>query len=298
MIKKDSRLLITGCGGMLGEAVYYRFNKICNVYATDIDVNESWLTYLDVRSFTEVERICNQIRPDYLIHLAALTDLEYCERNVENAYLTNTWGVHNLARQADRWDIPLVHISTAGIFDGKQDVYNEDDLPNPLSVYGKSKYLGELIARSLQKAVVIRAGWMMGGGPNKDKKFINKIVKQLRSGVKELAVVGDKSGTPCYTYDLAKIMHHLIDNQLYGLYHGVCEGGGSRFDVAKFILSTLQLDNKVKLRLVSSDYFKADYFAPRPRSEKLVNKRLQELGIELTRDWQDCLGEYLNKFDW
>src|SRR3989344_2204676 len=284
MINKKDNLLITGCGGMLGEAVYNQFKNRCRVYATDINLNEPWLERLDVSNQQEAQNYASRIKPDYIVHLAALTDMEYCELNPEHAHAVNTRGVENLAAYAREQDIPFVYISTAGIFDGEKDEYHEGDLPRPLSIYGKTKYAGELIARDLKKSVVIRAGWMMGGGPRKDKKFINKIIKQLRAGADEIAVVNDKLGTPCYTYDLAKVIEHLLDHETYGLYHGVCDGGASRYEVAEFLVKELNLDRPVKIRRVSSDHFRESYFAPRPASEKLINSRLKEKGINFTRD--------------
>ncbi len=189
-------MLITGCGGMLGEGVYKQFKDRCQVYATDIDLNEPWLERLDVASKKEADAFLSRIKPDYIIHLAALTDMEYCELNPKHAYAVNSEGVENFATYARKHDIPFIYISTAGIFDGEKDEYFEHDVPNPASIYGKSKYAGELIARLVNKSIVLRAGWMMGGGPRKDKKFINKIIKQIRTGTKEIAVVDDKLGTP------------------------------------------------------------------------------------------------------
>lgn len=224
--------------------------------------------------------------------------MEYCETRPQEAYKVNDEGTKNLALFAERQNIPFVYISSAGIFDGKKEEYSENDTPNPLSVYGKSKYVGELVAKSLLKSIVIRAGWMMGGGPVKDKNFINKIIKQLRNGAKEIKVVNDKFGTPTYTYDLAKIIDYLLSNELYGLYHGVCEGGGSRYDIASLILKVLDLDKKVTAQAVDSEYFRESYFAPRPASEKLVNLRLKEVGANITRDWRECVEEYIKQFDW
>lgn len=298
MIKKDDIVLITGCGGMLGEAVYSQFKDVCQVYATDIDLNEPWLTYLDVMDHLSVNKFLTQIKPNYIIHLAALTDMEYCETHPQEAYTTNAGGVENVISYARSSSATFLYISTAGIFDGKKDAYDEFDMPNPQSIYGRSKYVGELIARSIVKSVVIRAGWMMGGGPRKDKKFINKIIKQLRSGAKSIAVVNDKLGTPCYTYDLARIIFYLLDSERYGLYHGASEGGGSRFDVADFLISEIGLKDKIDLLPVASAYFDKEYFAPRPHSEQLKNTVLKFLNPALTRDWRECLHEYLKKFDW
>ena len=192
----------------------------------------------------------------------------------------------------------MVYISTAGIFDGKKDIYDETDVPNPVSVYGTSKYGGELVAKAVPKSIVVRAGWMMGGGPKKDKKFINKIVHQLKAGAREIAVVNDKFGTPCYTYDLARSIKYLLDHDAYGLYHGACDGGGSRAEVARFLLECLGVADEVKLREVDSGFFAERYFAARPRSEQLVNNELKRVASFLTRDWRVCLKEYLGKFNW
>lgn len=298
MIHKSDRVVITGCGGMLGEAVYAEFKDACVVHASDIDVNEPWLERLDVAATKEVERYLNNIKPNYIVHLAAKTDMEYCELHPEEAYAVNTGGVENVARYARSHNIPLLYISTAGVFDGQKDEYTEHDVPNPLSVYGKSKYGGELVAKTVPKSIIIRAGWMMGSGPRKDKKFINKIVKQLRAGVKELAVVNDKFGTPCYTYDLARSIRYLLDNDLYGIYHGACDGGGSRADVARAMIGHFKLTDHVAIQEVDSTFFKESYFATRPRSEKLLNIELKGKASYLTRDWRVCLDEYLQKFNW
>jgi len=192
MINKDDVVLITGCGGMLGEGVYSLFKDSCRVFATDIDVNEDWLTYLDVSSHTEVNNFCEKISPNYIINLAAKTDLEWCEENVSETYNTNMWGSDYLMEQSRSRDIPYLYIGTAGIFDGKKDQYNERDIPNPLSTYGKAKYGGELCARAYNKSIVARAGWMIGGGPKKDKKFINKIIKQINCDNPHGVIFGDE----------------------------------------------------------------------------------------------------------
>ncbi len=292
------RVLLTGCGGMLGEAVYKAFSEVyANCTATDIDINEPWLSHLDVRDIAECEKIFKKIKPTIVIHLAALTDLEYCECNHENAWLTNALGTENIALLAKRRGALMVYISTAGIFDGKQDEYTDFDMPNPLNYYGKSKYYGERFVSSyLDRFFVFRAGWMMGSGPKKDKKFINKIWKQIESGHKDLYVVDDKLGTPTYTHDFAKGILRLIETDYYGVYNQVCSGGCSRLDVAKEFVKNLGLDNKIKLHKVSSDHFKKEYFAPRPVSEQLINLKLISRNLNVMRPWQECLKEYSKLF--
>lgn len=297
MISPESKVLITGCGGMLGEAVYAAFAPKATVLATDIDLNEPWLSMLDVRDRVAVGRACAEFEPDYIIHLAALTDMEQCEREFENAYRTNTESVQFVAEEARARGVPLVYISTAGVFDGVKDIYDEDDMPNPLSIYGRSKYLGELIARTVPKHVVIRAGWMMGGGPKKDKKFIGKLVRQIRDGKKELYAVTDKLGSPCYTWDMADSIFFLLDQGHSGIFHGACDGVASRADVARHIISELQQDGVV-LHEVTSDFFSKDYGAARPASEAFRNTRLKKLNPSLTREWKAALSDYLHRHAW
>jgi dTDP-4-dehydrorhamnose reductase len=193
--------------------------------------------------------------------------------------------------------IPLAYISTAGIFDGAKDIYDEDDAPNPLSIYGRTKYLGELIAKTVPQHIVVRAGWMMGGGPKKDKKFIGKLFKQIRDGKKEFYAVTDKMGSPCYTWDLARSLFFLLDGGHSGVFHGACDGVASRADVARELFKKIGRADLV-LHEVTSDYFSKDYGASRPASEAFRNNRLKALNPSLTRDWQTCVADYVKAYDW
>lgn len=294
---RSTRVYIAGCGGMLGEAVYQLWSEQCQVMATDIDVNESWLSYADVRDFSQMAASVRDFRPDILINLAALTDLEYCEHNPENAWLTNALGAENLGLLANELDIPYVYISTAGIFDGLQDTYNDFDQPAPLGFYAKSKAHGERwTLATVRKHVVLRAGWMMGGGPKKDKKFINKLYKQIAAGKDELFVVNDKLGTPTYTVDFARGMQRVLESEQWGLYNQVCGGSGSRHEVACALVAELGLSSRIKVTEVGSDHFRTEYFAPRPASEKLVNLKLTTRGLNVMRDWRVCLSEYAHRY--
>jgi len=219
------KIYISGSGGMLGEAFYKVFNNDYILKCTDIDVNEDWLSYLNFINFEEYKNDVLVFKPDILIHLGALTDLEFCEKNINLTFQSNTLSVENAAYISNILNIPLVYISTAGIFDGKQKIYDDWDTPNPLCVYAKSKYLGEKIVQNLcNRYLICRAGWMMGGGLKKDKKFINKIINQIIEGHKILNVVNDKFGTPTYTYDFAKNLKLILEKEYWGLYNLVCRG--------------------------------------------------------------------------
>ena len=282
---------------MLGEAFYGKFNKEYNVKCTDIDVNENWLSYLDFRNYNEYLNDVSSFRPDYLFHLGAYTDLEYCENNIDATYTTNTIAVENAVYIANKLNIPLLYISTAGIFDGKRVQYDDWDVPNPLGVYARSKYEGErFVVQNADRYLVCRAGWMMGGGPGKDKKFIQKLMAQIKAGQKELYIVNDKDGTPTYTHDFAENVKLLLENEYWGLYNMVCDGQTSRVEVANEMIKILKLEKNISIVPVGSDYFKDVYFAERPPCERLINKKLNLRGLNIMRDWKIALREYIEDY--
>src|SRR3569832_1041252 len=296
-LDKTTRVFIAGCGGMLGQAVLAIFADRATVKATDIDLNEPWLEYADVRDHAELERAVLEFSPQVIINLAALTEMERCEMEQDNAWLTNALGAENLGLLANRLDVPLVYISSAGIFGGEKDTFNDFDTPNPLSCYAKSKFAGELFVREhVRRYYVVRAGWMMGGGPNKDKKFLNKLYKQIVAGATTLNVVDDKLGTPTYTHDFAKGLLRLVESDFYGVYNQACEGSCSRFDVAVVFVCLLGFVLVFCFFFVVSVFFKAEYFAARPASEKLINMKLNARGLNQMRDWRVALGEYVAEF--
>jgi dTDP-4-dehydrorhamnose reductase len=291
------KIYIAGCGGMLGEAFYQKYKSDYLLKCTDIDVNDTWLSFLDFRDFDAYRKDVTEFRPDYLFHLGAYTDLEFCEKNADDTYNTNTLAVENAVHLANELNIPLLYISTAGIFDGAKEFYDDWDLPNPLGVYARAKYMGErFVVENARRYLVCRAGWMMGSGPAKDKKFIQKLMKQLKDGKKELFVVDDKDGTPTYTHDFALNVKLLLEKEYWGLYNMVCGGQTSRYEVAEELISILNLKDKVKLTPVHSDYFSDIYFAERPPCERLVNRKLDIRGMNIMRDWKVALKEYIENY--
>jgi dTDP-4-dehydrorhamnose reductase len=297
LVGKMKAIYIAGCAGMLGEAFYKQFKKEYKLKCTDIDLNEKWLSFLDFRLFDEYKRDVCEFKPDYLFHLGAFTDLEYCDLHPNETYETNTLSVENAVYIASELDIPLLYISTAGIFDGKKEIYDDWDIPNPLGHYARSKYAGEVfVKQNAKRYLICRPGWMMGGGPKKDKKFIQKLIKQIKMGKKELFIVDDKFGTPTYTHDFAKNVKLLLETGFWGLYNMVCNGVTSRLEVAQELLKLLNLQKKIKIKKVSSEFFKDEYFAERPVSERLINKKLDLRGLNIMRDWKIALKEYLENY--
>jgi dTDP-4-dehydrorhamnose reductase len=292
-----SKIYMAGAGGMLGEAFYQKFKNDYDLKCSDIDVNEEWLSYLDFRDADAYRKEVVEFNPDYLFHIGAYTDLEYCEMNEQDTYETNTKSVEYAVSIANDLNIPLLYISTAGIFDGKKDFYDETDQPNPLGHYGRSKYLGEVaVQENSNDYIICRAGWMMGAGASKDKKFIQKLIKQIKEGASSLNVVNDKLGTPTYTHDFANNVKLLIDKDERGLFNMVCKGLTGRLEVANELVYLIGLKGQIEVNEVTSEYFSKEYFAERPECERLINKRLDDMNLNIMRDWRIALKEYLNDY--
>ena len=293
MAVEKKKIYIAGSGGMLGEAFYKIFSSDYELKCTDIDLNADWLSYLDFRDIDAYTADVLAFKPDYLFHVGAYTDLEYCENNVDDTYMTNTLSVENAVYISNKLNIPLLYISTAGIFDGKKEEYDDWDIPYPLGHYARSKYAGELfVEKNSTRYLICRAGWMMGAGPSKDKKFINKIMAKLKSGEKEL-FIENKLGTPTYTYDFARCVKGLLEKEYWGLYNMVCSGATGRYEVAQELVKIHGLENDVKITLVGADYWAKEYFAARPDCERLVDKKLKLRGMNFMRHWKVCLKEYM-----
>jgi dTDP-4-dehydrorhamnose reductase len=248
---------------------------------------------MDVRDPEAVLRWTKEVRPDLIMHLAAATDVDECERNPDLAYATNAIGTRNVALACQQVGAILVYISTISVFDGtKPEPYTEFDVPNPQSHYSRAKFEGEQIVRSLlDKYYIARAGWMFGGR-TEDKKFVAKIVSLARERP-SLTIVHDKFGSPTYTADLARSLLNLTKTGLYGTYHMVGTGDYcSRFEFAQAILEYAGI-HSCRIQAVSSAAF--PLAAPRPRTEAARNYHLDLLGLNWMRPWRQALQEYVRQ---
>jgi dTDP-4-dehydrorhamnose reductase len=294
-----SRVLVTGAGGMLGSDLVptLRAHGYLSL-PTDL-IQTPGIRLLDVRDYAAVKRTISRCKPSYVLHLAAETDVEKCEANPDHANLTNVIGTENLAIVCRDRNIPLVYIGTSGVFDGRKvnqdgahEAYTEFDDPHPINVYGMSKYQGEkTVTQTCKKYLIVRAGWMIGG-LERDKKFVGKILAQLRSNPKKIYAVNDRAGSPTYTLDFANALLFLIESDFSGLYHAASTDAGTRYEVAKQILEILGRTD-VKLISVSSNFFKNSYPAPRAASQSLRNYKLELRGIQIMPPWQTALKNYL-----
>lgn len=263
------RSLITGANGMVGS--YFAFGL-----KTDI-------AELDVTDEEKVFAFVSRLKPRIIIHLAAETDVDRCEKDPEHAYRVNAIGTYNVALAARRVRAKLVYVSTAGVFDGnKKEPYTEEDEANPQNVYGRTKYQGEVMVRDLAPDYLIaRSCWMFGGGPGVDKKFVSKIIEQLDHD--EIKVVDDKIGSLTYGRDLASAIKQLLIQNRTGLFHLTNRGFCSRYEVAEQIVKILGASAKI-IPVGSAEFTLA---AARSASEAMASK------LDIMRDWREALGEYL-----
>ena len=239
---------------------------------------------LNIGNFEQVKKFKDF---DFIVHLAAETDHELCDLNPSQCYFANTIGTAHMTRLAIEHRKPILYLSAGSIFDGeKLTSYNTEDIPNPINHYNSSKWYGELLCRAYRKHYILRAGWMFGGGPQIDKKFVNKIMKKIKSGQTEIMVCDDCIGSPTYSVDLAETIKFIIEDEIeYGTYHFVNEGeGASRYAFAQEIVKAL--DSKVKIAQCRIDDLKDEFPCKRTNYEVLKTS----FG---SRHWKEALKEYI-----
>lgn len=233
-----------------------------------------------------IECICN-VKPDIVINSAAYTNVDGCEENQDLAYSVNGEGVRNLALACRKADCTLVHISTDYVFDGSAtEPIKEDGEIGPISIYGKSKLMGEeAIQEILDKFFIIRTAWLYGiNGRNFPKTML-----ELAENHSEITVVYDEVGTPTYTQDLAVGISKLIETDYYGIYHLTNSGNCSWCEFARYIFEIAQKDVNV-IPVTASEFARP---APRPSYSVLENKNWVEKGFEPLRDYKEAIKEYI-----
>jgi len=239
-------ILVTGANGMVGSYVKEVFAGE-KLYLSDVPE-------MDVTDRGKVGKIFAEAKPQAVIHLAAKTDVDKCETEIDDAYRANALGTMNVAQACAKSGAVMVYISTGGVFAGDQaEPYTEFDEPAPPTVYAKSKYQGELYVKQfLQKYFILRAGWMIGGG-KKDIKFVAKMAALLAEKP-EVKAVDDKFGTITYARQLVKTIKRLLATELYGTYHVVSGGVCNRYDIALEIARLT--GSKARIVPVNSAHFR------------------------------------------
>lgn len=246
---------------------------------------------LDVTDADAVFAVLERERPRAVIHLAAATDVERSEEDRDYAFQGNTLGTLNVAVGCRSLGIRMAYVSTGGVFDGRKRTFSEADQPSPRNFYAWTKYEGEQIVSSLVASpLIVRAGWIMGGGPARDHKFVGALVRLFRER-DVVEVVADRYGSPTYARHFVHTLIGLLDRDETGIWHCANEGVCSRFEVAEVVAERMAYTGT--LRAVTSDRFPTK--APRGESEGLDCTRLRAHGLALP-PWRVAIGEYLEEF--
>jgi dTDP-4-dehydrorhamnose reductase len=241
----------------------------------------------DITDPQQVSRLAD-LKPDVVVHCAAMTDVDGCARNPDLAYHVNALGTQNVALACQRAGAALVHISTNEVFDGTAtEPYREFDPPHAINPYGASKLAAEQIAaRLLHKLYIVRIAWLFAPG---GKNFVSKIV-ELADTQGQLRVVTDEVANPTYAPDLATAIARLIQTEHYGIYHLTNEGYCSRHEFAVEIMKQAGRAH-VPVLPITSDQFQR--VSRPPRFAPLRNTVGAALGITL-RPWQAALADYFS----
>jgi dTDP-4-dehydrorhamnose reductase len=246
------------------------------------------LPEVDITDFDLVRRTFDSTKLDVVIHTAAFTSVDDCEHRPDLAFQVNAEGTRNVAVACLEASLPMLYVSTDYVFDGQKPTpYAEDDLPNPLNVYGRSKLQGERhVKELLQAAWIVRTSWLFGP---LGKNFVRTILQRAQRG-ESLRVVDDQIGAPTYTMDLAEKLEQIVTRGNPGIYHVTNRGYCSWFEFAQEILRQAGLSHVPLFAIPTSA---SDRPALRPRNSRLAHTRLESEGLGLLPAWQDALTRYL-----
>lgn len=290
------RVLVTGANGMLGQDLCALLEQASHeVIRTDRAAspdppNVPWEP-LDVTDTDAVRQMLLHHQPDVVIHAAACTDVDGCEREPERAYKLNALGTWNMAAVCGGHHITLAYISTDFVFDGtKTTPYTEWDTPNPLSHYGASKLAGEkFVAQLCRQHFIVRTAWLFGthGG----RSFPDRILALAQTN-KERFVVTDQIGSPTHTVDLSRALIDLLHSPLYGTYHITNAGQCSWYELAK---KTLELAGETRMEVKPCPA--SQYASPARRPAYSVMRRfaLELQGKDNLRPWQQALADFIDR---
>jgi len=276
------KILITGAKGMLGRTLMARLagHELAGVDVDDCDITRA----ADVREMLESHR------PDAVIHCAAMTAVDACEQQVEDAWRVNAIGTANVAAAAHAVGARLIAISTDYVFSGELDrPYHEWDPTGPKTVYGATKLAGEHAVREhCPNHIIARIAWLYGpGGPS----FVHTMLKLGAAEGEALKVVDDQIGNPTSTLAVAGALAGLLELPACGTVHLTCEGEASWYELAREIFALRGLKRDV--RPCTTREFPRP--APRPANSRLENRALRLHGLAAMPAWRDALKQFLTE---
>lgn len=287
-LRRTKKYLVTGVNGQLGYDIVNELNERGEYDVLAIDKDE-----MDITDRDQVMKIVKAYKPDVIFHCAAWTAVDKAEELVEACEKVNTLGTKNISEASIEVGAKLVYMSTDYVFDGNKDLsetYTEEDIPNPQSVYGRTKYEGEEEVRKNPNHFITRISWVFGVNGN---NFIKTMLK-LSNKYEKLNVVNDQIGSPTYTVDLAKLLVEMAETDKYGTYHVNNEGYCSWAEFAKYIMESNGKSTVIN-PVTTEEYYEGkdmSKIAYRPRNSKLDKSKLEEAGFKRLPSWQDATDRY------
>lgn len=267
------KILIIGASGLVGGELFRQAKKDNTVLGTYNSFKLSDLVPLDITNSFNVKKIFTDFKPDVVINPAAMADVEGCEKNPELCRRINLDGVKNIADSAKQNSIPFVFFSSDYIFDGLNGPYKEEDIANPLNVYGQVKFeMENYIKSNLSKYLIVRTcnvfGWEAQG-----KNFVVRLINNLKEK-KRMSIVNDQFGSPTYAKVLSKAVLHLVLNQKIGTYHVAGKDTLDRFTFSKLIAQVFELDSNLIVPIATTQI---DQAAKRPMKGGLKVDKVQAI---------------------
>lgn len=278
------KVLILGADGMLGGELFRTFK------GKDICIG-STIQELDITDYDRTIEAIKRLEPQVVINVAAFTMVDLCEQEKEKAFAVNAQGAKNVAIGCRETGAKCIYLSTDYVFDGKKNTpYDEDDLPNPISVYGLSKFQGEkYIEEILDDYLIVRSSWLFS---NDGANFVKTIIK-LSGKKNELTMVNDQKGSPTYTRDLCQAIKSVVEKDLRGILHITNSGSCTWFEFAQKILDLT--GSSMKLIPISSSH--CGRAAQRPPNSVLNCEKLKEKTGLIMSHWKDALARCIKTMD-
>lgn len=246
---------------------------------------------MDITNHDKVKKMFSYIQPSLIFHTAALTKVDYCERNPEEAMLVNATGTENVVSEAKKYGASVIYFSTDYVFSGKDEgEYEEDDEPNPPNMYGRSKLAGEFYVSEYNKGIIIRTAQVFS--PH-GRNFIEAIRVKLSAG-EEVLVVADEFGTPTYAPHLADAVLALLPKARHRIYHIRGSSIITYYDWAMAFARLARYPAEKVLPVHAQDYPRD---APRPRRAVLSMSRFLSLGLPLLPPLETAIKEFLGGDD-
>ncbi len=266
------KTLVIGGSGLLGH--YLKQNLAdSDTYFTynESKLNSEQTTFLDITNEHNLEKIFETVKPDTVYHVAAITNLDWCENNEQKTFAVNTNPINNIVNLANVYNSKLIFVSTDSVFDGVKGNYVENDPLNPINIYSKSKVEAEKIVKNLDDSLIIR-GTFFGIKKNKES-FLSYLLKQLKNG-KKIKVPEDKISNGLFVNDFAKTLIEMNRKKLSGLFHIGSSDNINNFEFAKEIANIFGYeDDLIQNSLFQDIFHEKNLVAKRPLNTTLnVNK--------------------------